>query len=129
MSQPSIPAGAWTLDPTHSRIGFSVRHLMVSKVRGSFGEFTAEVTIGENPLDSTLSAVVQMASIAGVDTVLKNPVLTMKVSMLGTIHALDGALAAVYGWHGGRERIGGESAAHVFGGQGACLVLHFLCRH
>mgnify|MGYP003547713890 CR=1 FL=1 len=63
MSQPSIPAGAWTLDPTHSRIGFSVRHLMVSKVRGSFGEFTAEVTIGENPLDSTLSAVVQMASI------------------------------------------------------------------
>ncbi len=38
--------------------------------------------------------VVHMASIAGVDTVLKNPVLTMKVSLLGTMNALDAALAA-----------------------------------
>ena len=38
--------------------------------------------------------VVHMASIAGVDTVLKNPVLTMKVSLLGTMNALEAALAA-----------------------------------
>src|SRR5262245_48083228 len=36
-------------------------------------------------------AVVHLASIAGVDTVLKNPVLTMKVSLLGTYHALEAA--------------------------------------
>ncbi len=34
----------WTLDPAHSTIGFSVRHMMVSKVRGSFRRFTLDVT-------------------------------------------------------------------------------------
>jgi polyisoprenoid-binding protein YceI len=58
-----LPAGTWSLDPTHTHIGFTVRHMMVAKVRGSFSEYSAEITVGENPLDSTLSAVVQMASI------------------------------------------------------------------
>ena len=31
---PGYVAGTWTIDPVHSEIGFSVRHLMVSKVRG-----------------------------------------------------------------------------------------------
>lgn len=35
----TLPAGTFTIDPTHSRIGFSVRHAMVAKVRGSFNEF------------------------------------------------------------------------------------------
>lgn len=60
---PQLTAGTWSLDAAHTHVGFSVRHLMVSKVRGSFGDFSAEVTIAENPLESTLSAVVQMASI------------------------------------------------------------------
>jgi polyisoprenoid-binding protein YceI len=59
----SIPAGTWTIDPTHSRIGFVARHMMVTKVRGSFGEYSADIEIAENPLDSQLSAEVQMASI------------------------------------------------------------------
>ena len=59
----SLPAGTWNLDPTHTHIGFTVRHMMVAKVRGSFKDFSAEITVGENPLESTLSAVVQMASI------------------------------------------------------------------
>jgi polyisoprenoid-binding protein YceI len=33
----------WTLDPSHSTVGFSVRHLMLSKVRGRFGTFTGEL--------------------------------------------------------------------------------------
>jgi polyisoprenoid-binding protein YceI len=60
---PPIPAGEWTVDPVHTRIGFVARHLMVTKVRGSFSDFTAEVEIAENPLDSALTAEVQMASI------------------------------------------------------------------
>ncbi len=59
----AIPAGTWNLDPTHTHIGFTVRHMMVAKVRGSFNDFSAEITVGENPLESSLSAVVQMASI------------------------------------------------------------------
>ena len=63
MTTPTIPAGTWTVDPSHSPIGFIARHLMVTKVRGTFNDYTAEVTIAENPLESSLSAEVQMASI------------------------------------------------------------------
>ena len=59
---------------------------------------------------SGCDAVVHLASIAGVDTVLKHPVLTMKVSMLGTIHALDGALAT-----GTVKRFVDFSTSEVFG--------------
>lgn len=54
--------------------------------------------------------VVHLASIAGVDTVLKNPVLTMKVSLLGTMNVLDAALAA-----GGVRRVIDFSTSEVFG--------------
>ncbi len=60
---PAIPAGTWAIDPTHTHIGFTVRHMMVSKVRGSFADFSADVTIADDPLESTLNATVQMASI------------------------------------------------------------------
>ena len=63
MTTPTIPAGTWTIDPSHTRIGFIARHLMVTKVRGTFNDYTADVTIAENPLESSLSAEVQMASI------------------------------------------------------------------
>jgi polyisoprenoid-binding protein YceI len=62
-STTSLPAGTWNLDPTHTHVGFTVRHMMVSKVRGSFNDFSAEITVGDDPLQSKLSAVVQMASI------------------------------------------------------------------
>jgi nucleoside-diphosphate-sugar epimerase len=55
-------------------------------------------------------AVVHLASIAGVDTVLKNPVLTMRVSMLGTMNVLEAATAA-----GGIKRLIDFSTSEVFG--------------
>jgi polyisoprenoid-binding protein YceI len=57
------PAGTWAIDSAHSSVGFSVRHMMVSKVRGRFTDFTADIVTAENPLDSTVNATVQMASI------------------------------------------------------------------
>ena len=59
----SIPTGTWSIDPTHTRVGFVARHMMVTKVRGSFDDVSAEIEIAENPLESKLSAEVQMASI------------------------------------------------------------------
>ena len=41
----SLPAGTFTIDPSHSRIGFSARHAMVTKVRGSFNEFSGSGTV------------------------------------------------------------------------------------
>lgn len=56
------------------------------------------------------SAVVHMASIAGVDTVMKHPVLTMRVAMLGTMNVLEAAREC-----GGIERVIDFSTSEVFG--------------
>jgi len=39
-----VPTGTWTVDPSHSSINFSVRHLGIAKVRGSFAEFSGSLT-------------------------------------------------------------------------------------
>lgn len=60
----TVPApGTFDLDPAHTRIGFSARHMMVSKVRGRFGEFTGSITVAADPLASSAEAVIQTASI------------------------------------------------------------------
>jgi polyisoprenoid-binding protein YceI len=60
----TIPTpGTFDIDPAHTRVGFMVRHLMVSKVRGSFTEVTGKIVIGENPADSSVDAIIQAASI------------------------------------------------------------------
>ena len=43
-----IPTGTWTIDPSHSEVGFTARHLM-SKVRGLFESFEGTITTGETP--------------------------------------------------------------------------------
>ena len=59
----SIPAGTWQVDPAHSAVTFTARHMMVAKVRGSFKEFTADIVIADDPLQSRVDATVQMASV------------------------------------------------------------------
>lgn len=60
---PGYVAGTWTIDAVHSEVGFSVRHMMVSKVRGKFAKFSGELVTAENPLDSTVTAEIELASI------------------------------------------------------------------
>jgi polyisoprenoid-binding protein YceI len=60
---PGYVAGTWTIDPVHSEVGFSVRHMMVSKVRGRFDTFSGEIVTGENPLNSSVTAEIDLASI------------------------------------------------------------------
>jgi polyisoprenoid-binding protein YceI len=55
--------GTWAIDTAHTDIAFQARHLMVSKVRGQFSEYTGSVTIAPNVLDSTVEAVVQLDSV------------------------------------------------------------------
>ena len=56
-------AGTYALDAAHKRVGFVARHLMVSKVRGQFAEASATITIGEDPLQSSVTASIVAASI------------------------------------------------------------------
>jgi polyisoprenoid-binding protein YceI len=60
---PGYVTGTWTIDPVHSEVGFSVRHMMVSKVRGKFTSFEGSVVTAENPLDSKVTATVDLSSI------------------------------------------------------------------
>ena len=62
VSLPLAP-GRWEVDPNHSSIGFTIRHLGVSKVRGRFARFDAEVVIGETLDTTTVRATVDVASI------------------------------------------------------------------
>jgi polyisoprenoid-binding protein YceI len=51
---PTDLTGTWDLDPTHTTVGFAVRHAMVSTVRGHFGSFTGGATIdAQNPEKSS----------------------------------------------------------------------------
>lgn len=57
-----LTAGTWAIDPVHSSIHFSVRHLMVSKVRGSFETFSGAITVAEDGTPS-VSATVDVNSL------------------------------------------------------------------
>src|SRR4029453_10800443 len=60
---PGYVAGTYTIDPGHSDVAFSVRHLMVSKVRGHFTRFQGELTLTPDPLASSVTATIEVASI------------------------------------------------------------------
>lgn len=56
-------AGTWAIDPAHTSVGFSVRHIMISNVTGTFDRFSATFETGENPLDSRVTASAEVASV------------------------------------------------------------------
>jgi polyisoprenoid-binding protein YceI len=58
-----IATGTWTADPAHSTIGFSVRHLGIATVRGSFGEFEGTLEIGDDLSSAKVSGSAKTASI------------------------------------------------------------------
>ncbi|MFT3876451.1 MAG: YceI family protein [Propioniciclava sp.] len=107
MSQLTELAGTYVLDPTHSTLGFVTRHAMVTKVRGSFDEYSGTATIdGADPSASTLAVEIKAASIntrnADRDAHLRSgdffeteayPDITFR----GTGFAIDGDVAEVTG--------------------------------
>ncbi|MET3172570.1 UNVERIFIED_ORG: polyisoprenoid-binding protein YceI [Arthrobacter sp. UYCu721] len=63
MTLPSgLTPGVWTLDMSHSEIGFTVRHAGISKVRGRFTDASAEARVGASLADASLHATVKTAS-------------------------------------------------------------------
>ncbi|CCI54269.1 MAG: YceI family protein [Tetrasphaera jenkinsii] len=72
----NLPAGTWSVDPSHTEVGFVARHLMVSKVRGNFADVAGTVVVADDITASTVDVTVQMASVdtrsADRDTHLKS---------------------------------------------------------
>jgi len=60
---PGYIAGTWAIDPVHSEVSFVVRHMMVSKVRGRFDTFEGTIVTAENPLESSVTASVDLSSV------------------------------------------------------------------
>ncbi len=60
---PGYVAGTWSIDAVHSEVGFTVRHMMVSKVRGKFTAFSGEIVTAENILGSSVTAEIELGSI------------------------------------------------------------------
>jgi polyisoprenoid-binding protein YceI len=73
---PLLPAGTWNVDPAHTTVSFVARHLMVSKVRGTFGGVTGTLTVDGDPLRTRVEATVDAATVStgdeGRDTHLRS---------------------------------------------------------
>ena len=60
---PGFVAGTWDIDPVHSEVSFVVRHMVVSKVRGRFDRFEGTIVTADDPLQSSVEATINAASI------------------------------------------------------------------
>lgn len=59
-----LSKGDWTMDPAHSVVGFSVRHLGISTIRGRFTDASATLSVGDDLASTALSAEIEMASVS-----------------------------------------------------------------
>ena len=55
--------GPWAIDRAHSSVEFTAKHMMITTVRGAFGDFDASIVIDEDPARSSVEAVIRTASI------------------------------------------------------------------
>ncbi|KAA5831811.1 YceI family protein [Saccharopolyspora hirsuta] len=60
---PGYVVGTWDIDSVHSDIQFTVRHMGVGKSRGRFGSFRGEIVTAADPLQSSVTATIDTASI------------------------------------------------------------------
>ncbi len=55
--------GTYDIDPSHTELGFAVRHMAVSKVRGRFSTFSGTLVLAEHPADSSASVTIEAGSV------------------------------------------------------------------
>ncbi|HWE69814.1 MAG TPA: YceI family protein [Acidimicrobiales bacterium] len=65
-------AGTYVLDVAHTQVGFAVRHMAVSKVRGRFTKFDGTIQIAEDPTASSVSVTIDANSIDTQDETRNN---------------------------------------------------------
>lgn len=58
-----VPTGRWTVDPAHSSVEFSVKHMMIATVKGGFTEFDGTLQVGEDVSSAKVFGVISVASI------------------------------------------------------------------
>ncbi|NUU22716.1 MAG: YceI family protein [Streptomycetaceae bacterium] len=63
VQRPELASGTWVIDPVHSAVTFSVRHLALAGARGAFAEFSGQITVGDDPLTSEVRAEIAIPSL------------------------------------------------------------------
>ncbi len=58
-----IPAGTWSIDPAHSKVGFAVKHMGIATVRGEFKEFQGALEIGDSISSAKAHGTVKVQSV------------------------------------------------------------------
>ena len=58
-----LTAGTWNIDTVHSSVAFSVRHMMVSKVKGQFKEFSGQIVVADDIEVSSVNATIAASSV------------------------------------------------------------------
>ncbi len=66
-TRPPLAAGEYVLDPSHTHVGFLARHLVVTKVRGTFEKVDARITVGETLATSAVEVTIDVASLTSRD--------------------------------------------------------------
>jgi polyisoprenoid-binding protein YceI len=59
-----IPTGTWVVDPSHSRVGFAVKHMGIATVRGHFNEYEGRLEVGEDLAHTRAYGTVKTTSIS-----------------------------------------------------------------
>jgi polyisoprenoid-binding protein YceI len=62
-ASPALKSGTWTVDTAHSKLGFAVKHMGITTVRGEFGEFEGGIEVGDDLAASRAYGVVKTASV------------------------------------------------------------------
>jgi len=62
-TRPDIETGVWTLDKSHTKVGFVAKHLMVTKVRGHFESYEANIVVTDDLTDSEIQVKIDPSSI------------------------------------------------------------------
>jgi polyisoprenoid-binding protein YceI len=107
---PGYLAATWDVDPLHTEVSFSIRHSLISKLRGRFTRFEGELVTGTDPLQSSVTASIDLGSVAtgndyrdkrirsaGFLDVANHPVMTWRstgVREAGDHYIVDGELSA-----------------------------------
>lgn len=58
-----VPTGTWSVDPSHSTVGFQVKHMGIATVRGTFGEFEGTLEVGDDLANAKATGTVKVASV------------------------------------------------------------------
>ena len=103
-----LPApGTWQLDPGHTEVAFTGRHLMLTKVRGRFTGVTGAITVAEDPAQSTAQVTIDMASVDS-GSQARDDHLRSADLFDTTRHPAATFIARASDWHGTRGQLTGE---------------------